>query len=299
MLRELPAQDSAHLELLVLSVKAMASRVTKDPTTELETLRQGARLARRRRDPDARSCFQEWLGWLRYGQHRFARAAALHGRAARRRRTVRGRAIAMTNAASSHLQAANLEAARRWAQRAVRVASHARIALAEARAEWLLRRVAWRDGTATEADEELVEAVRDRMDASSEAVLCLQEATIALHAGRARTAGELAARARTLAEGIGHRTLLALVDGMLAASASGGAWKAAMRAFADGITMLPASTGFELMAISAPFVPAPGVPALERALESAKADRVPGVTSHDVLRDDEILDRLTAGLDRP
>jgi hypothetical protein len=86
---------------------------------------------------------------------------------------------------------------------------------------------------------------------------------------------------------------------MLAASASGGAWKAAMRAFADGITMLPASTGFELMAISAPFVPAPGVPALERALESAKADRVPGVTSHDVLRDDEILDRLTAGLDRP
>jgi hypothetical protein len=298
-LRAIPAPASPRHRIRVLAVRAMAARLAGDHDAEREVAREGARIARSHHADDARAYFQDWLGWMHHRESRFSRAAVLHGRAARRRQTVRGRAIAMTNAASSHLQAGDVAAALEWARRAEGVAAHARIALAEARVAWILRRIAWRNGSADAVDGDLVDAVRDAVDPNLEAMICLQEATIALHAGRARTAEELAARARVVAERAGRRVVAAIADGLVAASAGEGAWRAAGRAFAAGAALLPSQTGIETAAICAPFVPTPDTEALRRALACARAESARGTGSQDICRGDEVVARLSAGEERP
>nr|MBK7070576.1 protein kinase [Deltaproteobacteria bacterium] len=135
------------------------------------------------------------LGRLRYRQGRFEEAAALLKEAAAWEPWATARLDARVNAASAAMECFRLDDARSLAEEARRAAARCRHPYYEARAEWILRAVAYRTGRATSPDLELLDAVSSVGLRDVAALLCMNEAAVAWRAGDAETARSLSARA--------------------------------------------------------------------------------------------------------
>lgn len=144
--------------------------------------------------PGAAARADGWLGNLRFRQGRWAEAAACHLRAHDGEPWEAGRIAELLHAASALLEAGSFDEAERCARRAHEAAAECRHAVHEARAEWLLRAMAYRRGESSEPDLELCDAVAALMAPDLEGLVVLGEAAFAWRAG-APGARELALRA--------------------------------------------------------------------------------------------------------
>ena len=79
-----------HLDEVKHVIRAVASR-TVGPERMWEVLMEALNWARRRPTRERRAYAAEWVGWYRYRNLEFRRAASLHERAARLHRSGRGR----------------------------------------------------------------------------------------------------------------------------------------------------------------------------------------------------------------
>lgn len=138
-----------------------------------------------------------WLGRLRYRQGRFEEAAECHVIAFQGEEWPVAKLWTRFFEGNSLLQAFRFEDAKRAAYQALELARHCRHAVGEARAEWLLRAIAYRTGTLDTgpADMELVEAVSWIGAADVEALVCLCEAAVAMRSKRPDQARELSEKA--------------------------------------------------------------------------------------------------------
>jgi hypothetical protein len=146
-------------------------------------------------ESSARAAYGAWLARLRYRQGRFVEAAELNTLAAAGERSTTARLAALLSCATSRMEAFQLDEATHVAHEALTTARHHRLLFAEARAERILRSIAYRAGTATEPDLELVEAARNLGVGDWEAMLSLNEAAIAFRNGAELVARDLARRA--------------------------------------------------------------------------------------------------------
>ena len=182
-----PFADPA-LERRRLTMRVMAARRV-EPDREERVVDEVARCAT---DPGLRA---NALGRLRYRQGRFEEAAALLKEAAAWEPWATARLDARVNAASAAMECFRLDDARSLAEEARRAAARCRHPYYEARAEWILRAVAYRTGRATSPDLELLDAVSSVGLRDVAALLCMNEAAVAWRAGDAETARSLSARA--------------------------------------------------------------------------------------------------------
>ncbi|MEZ4364395.1 MAG: serine/threonine-protein kinase [Kofleriaceae bacterium] len=182
-----------------LELERFATRVNAARTTELEAeqhlvaLSSTWALARGDREAQARAV--AWLGRLRYAESEFAEAARLHHQAAELTTVTSVAVDALLDAASAEMEDLDVAAASRDAERARRSAAVNRNALQEARAEWLLRALAYREGRATAVDEELRALVAEVGSPNLEMLLTFTEAAIAYRLGQLATARRLAVAA--------------------------------------------------------------------------------------------------------
>lgn len=173
------------------NVRAVAARFSA-PDVERSVLYQAALWVRRHPSRRNRSLLAAWVGWMRYRQERFLAAARCHQRAARLQRSPNVRLSAMLDSATAMLEAGALEEARESASRARELAAGLRHVLQEARAEQVLRAVAYRSDAAEGPDLELLDAV-DRLGyPNEEGMIYLTEAATAWRRGRAELAHGLA-----------------------------------------------------------------------------------------------------------
>jgi len=135
------------------------------------------------------------MGYLRYRQGRFEESADLHRRAAAGKEARAARLSATVNAASTLLEALRLEPARALAAEAQALAEDCRHAHFEARAAWILRNVAYRQGDALEPDLELLGAAAQLDLGYLDVLLCITEAAVAWRAGLHEIGRNAAARA--------------------------------------------------------------------------------------------------------
>lgn len=143
--------------------------------------------------PDRAARVAGWWGNLRYQQARFEEAAALHLQKAEVSSGA-ARVSAHTNAAYALLEAGRYREAERIARDARDEALLTRHAVFEARAELLLRNVAWRAGRPLAVGEELVDAAAALGVPWLEGAFALQEAAIAWRDGEWALAERLARR---------------------------------------------------------------------------------------------------------
>jgi len=136
-----------------------------------------------------------WEAWLRYRQGRFEEAARLQEGVAEQAPGVSPRTAALLGAASAWMEVGELARARDLARAALELARESRHLLAEARAEWLLRAVAYRAGDAAAPDLDLVRAAEHLGMPHLTALILLNEAAVAWRAGDEVAARPLADRA--------------------------------------------------------------------------------------------------------
>lgn len=196
------------------SVRSFAARVAGDPSARRSVLRDVAVWARRVGGRTAHSTFTEGLAWERYAEERFAVAARLHQRSARRHQQGNARLSAWINAASAALEAGDLGEAERLAREAEEFAARHRLALHEARALVLRRAVAYRRGEPLEPDVSLVDDLTGRIPPSIAGVAFLTEAAFAWRAGRGAVARDVAARAAAQASSGGNRAASVLAEAL-------------------------------------------------------------------------------------
>jgi Tfp pilus assembly protein PilF len=213
-MRALGEQADPRIERSRLAVSVVAGRYA-GLEHEATAVAEALAIAARRPDVGGRPT-REWLGWLRYRQGRFAEAAEIHDRAEEEAPTPHLRLAALLAAGSAWLEAQALSQAAERAEQALRIARETRHALAEARAERILRAAAYRSGVATTPDEELIEAVSGLGNANLEAMVILTEAAIAWRAGDSARATTWADRARILWAGIGEEASAALAHALAA-----------------------------------------------------------------------------------
>jgi hypothetical protein len=243
-----PRTDAGeHLEALVRAALAVGQRTPRAlaaatalppfADAELEVWRQELRIAAARRRPLAeqealleelrawaegsvdaavRGAFAGWLGRLRYRQGRFAEAAELHGRAAEGHAWATSRVMALLRSASARMEAGELALAASVAEGARDTARRHRLPYQEAHAEWILRSVAYRSGAALAPDVELADAAGQLRTGDMEAIVCLNEAAIAMRAGDLALGRELARRAGRAWSALGEVSGGALLAGALA-----------------------------------------------------------------------------------
>jgi hypothetical protein len=156
-------------------------------------------------ETQVRAAFAGWVGRLRYQQRRFDEAAELHARAAETEPWMTARIFAMLQSAAARLEAFQLEKAVEQAAKARDVAAEGRHPYFEARAEWLLRAIAYRRGTAMCADIDFVDMVAQVGVPDLEAMVCFTEAAVLWRAGFIPKAAELSERAYRLWIGMGKR----------------------------------------------------------------------------------------------
>ncbi len=180
--------DDPALERRRLMVRVMAARRTELSREQ----RVVDEVAGHARDPGLRA---NALGRLRYRQGRFEEAAALLVEAAAWEPWATARLDARVNAASAAMECFRLDDARALAEAARETAARCRHPYYEARAEWILRSVAYRTGRATTTDGALVDAVTDLGLRDVEALLCLTEGAVAWRAGDRALARALSVRA--------------------------------------------------------------------------------------------------------
>lgn len=138
-----------------------------------------------------------WVGRLRYRQGRFEEAAECHATAFHGEEWPVAKLWTRFFEGNSLLEAFRFEDAKRAANDALALAQHCRHAVGEARAEWLLRTIAYRSGALDTGpvDMELVEAVSWIGAADVEALVCLCEAAVAMRSNRPELARELSEKA--------------------------------------------------------------------------------------------------------
>lgn len=193
----------AALERCRQSVRILASRyVSLD--AERDAVAVLSRLAVERPDVGAVFPVDEALGWLRYREERYAEAGAHHEHYARSKRNPVLAAGGHVSAASAWLEGQDLDLAESAAGEARSVAARLRHPYLEARAERILRAVAYRRGTATEPDRELVDAVHELGHAQLEAIVALNEAAVAWRAGDLAESRTLSTLAADLWERVGN-----------------------------------------------------------------------------------------------
>lgn len=143
-----------------------------------------------------------WRGRFEYQRGDFVRAAEIFERAASIEPNASGQALALFHAGASWLEAFQLDNAWRCAEQARVLAEEHRHAYDEARAEWLIRTIGYRQGALLEPDLALVDAVADVGSADLEALVCCTEAAVAFRLRDKPTTIRLAERARRLWTGM-------------------------------------------------------------------------------------------------
>ena len=139
-----------------------------------------------------------------YHEGRFAEAAKSYARAAALEPWLTGQIEATLRSASALLEAFDHERAEKTAEEARILAVRARHPYWEGRVEWLLRSAKYRMGKTSLPDMELVDAVAHVGAADLEALVCLNEAAVALRADMREDARTLADRAATIWRGMGR-----------------------------------------------------------------------------------------------
>ncbi len=198
-----PAFEDPELDRARQHVRVLAAR--RGPAAQEEALLdEVAAWAAARGDEEAEMSLADWRGRLRYRQGRFAEAAELHARAAERGRWTTARIDARLNGASALMEGFSFDAAKSAAEAGRALAEACRHAYFEARAEWILRTIAYRVGVAGAPDAELVELAARVDVAFLEGAVSLTEGAVARRAGRIAEALALARRAERIFTGKGR-----------------------------------------------------------------------------------------------
>jgi eukaryotic-like serine/threonine-protein kinase len=222
--------EDPHLELERFDTRVHAARRT-DLESEQRVVAASAQWAFDRGDREARARASSWIGRLRYRESEFSEAARLHHEAAQLTANATVRIDSLLDAASAEMENLDVAQAMRDAEVARRAAIENRNPRQEARAEWLLRTLAYRDNRTTSVDEELLELVKHVGSLDQESLLAFTEAAVAYRAGqrdRARQLAELAssgwrelgrklpaATSRSLAIACGEPVSEALLDELI------------------------------------------------------------------------------------
>ncbi|HRI64053.1 MAG TPA: serine/threonine-protein kinase [Polyangium sp.] len=191
-----PAFDDPGLERRRQGVRVMAARRAALEVEEA-MMDEVVAWAENSYDRADRARAANWLGRLRYRQGRFDEAAECHATAFVGEEWPAAKLWTRIFEGSSLLEAFRFEDAKRAANDALNLARHCRHAVGEARAEWLLRSIAYRTKALDEGpvDVELVEAVSWIGAADVEALVCLCEAAVAIRSKQPRLARELSEKA--------------------------------------------------------------------------------------------------------
>jgi Protein kinase domain len=214
-LSALPPFADPALERLRQGLRVLAARAC--PLEQEEAvLAEASRWADASADPAARTAHAGWLGRLRYRQGRFAEAAVLHAEASAGEPWATAKLAALLSSASARMEASQLEQAAATARDALVLARRYRLPLFEARAEWIERAATYRAGAAGGPDRELVEAAALLGPSDIEAMICLNEAAVALRVGDRGGTRELAGRARRAWASLGEQSGGALLAAALA-----------------------------------------------------------------------------------
>ncbi len=179
-----------------IRITALATRAS--PALLAEALEEIDDWAEQSQDAMARLSAAEGHARRRYHEGRFADAAALYGRAAALEPWTTGRIEAMLRSASALLEAFEHEKAEKAADEARNLAARARHPYWEGRAEWLMRSAKYRMDHVRQPDLELVDAVTRVGAQDLEALVCLNEAAVAMRFDIQEEAQMLADRAAAL-----------------------------------------------------------------------------------------------------
>lgn len=214
-----PPFESPRLERLRHGVRALAAR-RDSLAREEEILGEAARWAAASGDRAAAASVAAWLGRLRYCQNRFEEAARLEDEAAGQDAWLTVRISARLDGASAWMEVFALDDAAARAEEGLALARRCRLPALEARAEWLLRCIAYRAGRTDGGgpDEELVEAAARLGAPHLEGLICVGEAAIAYRGGERDAARALAGRAHRIWSGTGHPLGSLLAGGLLVAA---------------------------------------------------------------------------------
>ena len=197
LLDAVPTFDSLALELHRQGLRARASRRCA-PEIEDATLHDIAAWAADKTDTATRARLSLWMGWWHYRRGRFAEAARLQRRASAGEPSGTGRLVALTACASALLETFDLREASAYAEEALRGARRSGSSYIEARAEWLLRVLAYRSGAVSAPDLPLVEAATQLHSRDLEASIRITEASFAYRGGLREEACALAESAVVL-----------------------------------------------------------------------------------------------------
>lgn len=194
----------ADLELERYDIRVHAAR-RADLESEQRVVAAAAAWAFARGDREARARASSWIGRLRYRESEFSEAARLHHEAAELTGNATVRIDSLLDAASAEMENLDMAQAMEDAETARRAAMHNRNPRLEARAEWLLRTLAYREGRTAYVDEELM-TLTGQVGASRdlEHLLAFTEAAVAYRLGLRERACELAMRASRGWRGLGR-----------------------------------------------------------------------------------------------
>jgi hypothetical protein len=208
------ADPSLELERQATRVRA-ARRV--DLATERRVVESAARWAEERADAEARARASAWLGRLTYRECNYGDSARLHHAAAAGTSLAIVRITSWLDASNAEIWDLRPDDAARDARRARAEAERYRCVYHEARAEWLLRYAAYRDGRAAACDHELVALSASVGVPELEAQIHLTEAAVAWRVGDVDTGTTLAQRAAELWRSLAMHTPASTATALAAA----------------------------------------------------------------------------------
>lgn len=188
--------EDADLELERFDTQVYAARRT-DLESEQRVVAVAAAWAFARGDREARARASSWVGRLRYRESEFSEAARLHHEASELTANATVRIDSLLDAASAEMENLDMALAMRDAESARQAAIENRNPRQEARAEWLLRTLAYREGRTSCVDEELLQLTAQVGAPDLESLLACTEAAVAFRIGQREQARELALRAST------------------------------------------------------------------------------------------------------
>ncbi|MDP3274442.1 MAG: serine/threonine-protein kinase [Deltaproteobacteria bacterium] len=213
IVESIAAFDDPRLELLRLNTRINAARrvsLAREEAMVITCLHAIGKST----DPRAQSRALQWQARLAYRQGHFERAATFHRDAAQREPWISERLSAMLDAASAHMEAGQFDLASDFAAEALALCRTKHLSTREARAEWLLRAIAYRQGKELAVDQELVEAAALQDSRQTEALILLGEAAYALRASALDHALALSRRAWDLWHALGENLASLLVAGL-------------------------------------------------------------------------------------
>lgn len=182
------------LEKLRHSIRLSAAR-RLDPDLHARRVQEASEWAASRGDPETESWIFGHKGWVHYSVGRYTRAAEMHRRAMRGGGNTLAKLSASSNAASALMESGEYSDARELAEQARALAAVRRHALAEARAESLLRQIAYRANDPLAVDDTLVDVVARLGVPHLAATVALTESAVAWRNGEFDRARTLAQRA--------------------------------------------------------------------------------------------------------